>query len=57
VPTNVPWADACRMNSPVGVVVPCPDIVMPEGSNCPDPDATVYVVPATVKLPLLVERV
>jgi hypothetical protein len=56
-PTNVPCAIACTMNSPVGLVVPCPDIVAPVGPIWADPDDIVYVVPAMVRLPLVSDRV
>jgi hypothetical protein len=56
-PTKVPCAIACTMNCPVGLVVPCPDIVVAEGSIWADPDDIVYVVPAMVRLPLVSDRV
>jgi len=56
-PTNVPCAIACTMNCPVGLVVPCPDIITPVGSICADPDDIVYVVPAMLRLPLVIEKV
>ena len=56
-PTKVPCAIACTMNSPVGLVVPCPDIVVPVGSIWADPDDIMYVVPAMVRLPLASDRV
>ena len=39
--TNVPCADACRMNEPLGPAVPCPVIVVPNGSIWADPDSIV----------------
>jgi hypothetical protein len=56
-PTNVPCATARTMNCPVGLVVPCPDIIAPVRSIWADPDDIVYVVPAMVRLPLVSDRV
>lgn len=56
-PANVPCATACTMKVPLRLVVPCPEIIAPEGSIWADPDDTVYVVPAIVRLPLAIDRV
>ncbi len=56
-PANVPWAVACTMNCPVGLVVPWPDIVVAPRFIWADPDEILYVVPATVRLPPLSDRV
>ncbi len=56
-PANVPCAIACTMNCPVGLVVPCPDIVVPVGSIWADPDDIVYVVLVMLRLPLVIDSV
>ena len=55
VPAKVPIASPCRRNWPVGVVVPCPEMMSAEGPVCAVPDETVYVVPPTTMLPLVIE--
>lgn len=56
-PTNVPWADAVKMNSPEGVREPWPDTPDAPRFIWAVPDAMVYVVPATFTLPLVTESV
>ena len=50
-PTKLPLDVPCRMNAPVGLVVPCPEIVVAEGLKTAEPDETVYVVAPTTTLP------
>ena len=57
VPAKLPIAKPCSRNWPVGVVVPCPAIVLARGPVCAEPDEMVYVVPPTTMSPPVMDRV
>ena len=52
-PTKLPLDVPCRMNAPLALVVPCPEMVLADGLITPEPDATVYVVEPTTTLPVM----
>jgi hypothetical protein len=53
VPTKLPLDAPCRMNAPVGLVAPCPVMLVAEGLIMAEPDEMVYVVPPTTTLPVI----
>jgi hypothetical protein len=52
-PTKLPLDVPCRMNAPVGLVDPCPDMVVADGLISADPDEIVYVVVPMTTLPVI----
>jgi hypothetical protein len=52
-PTKLPLDVPCRMNSPFGLVAPCPEIVVADGLKTAEPDETVYVVEPTMTFPVI----
>ena len=52
-PTKLPLDVPCRMNAPVGLVDPCPDIAVADGFISAEPDEIVYVVVPMTTLPLI----
>jgi len=52
-PTKLPLDVPCRMNAPVGLVDPCPEMAVADGFISAEPDEIVYVVVPMTTLPAI----
>jgi hypothetical protein len=52
-PTKLPLDVPCRMNAPVGLVDPCPEIAVADGFISAEADEIVYVAAPMTTLPVI----